>query len=302
MDINRLKEFITLATLLNYSKAANQLYLTQPALSRHIHDLEVSIGSPLFIRDTHNVQLTPVGEIFLVEATDLVNKYNSAMSKIKDVSSVNTGELKLGFLATASEYIMADFLLNFTAKFPEINMNMHSDNIDNLTRELNDGEIDLAVLTNIDKNFYSGLESEQITTDRLFCIVNPKHKFASKETIKMIELSGEKFINFSSVSNAIACDFHKQLFRKAGAEMKIVAEISNLESAMLYLNANMGCFIVPRYLLHLFKNYVAIPFEDDFCFVSLNLVWKKKNSNPSIECFTKELHSFMVKQNKKINI
>ena len=61
MDINRLNEFITLATLLNYSKAANQLYLTQPALSRHIHDLEQTLGTQLFIRDTHNVHLTSVG-------------------------------------------------------------------------------------------------------------------------------------------------------------------------------------------------------------------------------------------------
>lgn len=50
MDINRLNEFITLATLLNYSKAANQLYLTQPALSRHIHDLEQTLGTQLFIQ------------------------------------------------------------------------------------------------------------------------------------------------------------------------------------------------------------------------------------------------------------
>ena len=55
MDINRLNEFITLATHLNYSKAANQLYLTQPALSRHIHDLEQTVGARLFVRDTHNV-------------------------------------------------------------------------------------------------------------------------------------------------------------------------------------------------------------------------------------------------------
>ena len=71
MDINRLNEFITLATLLNYSKAANQLYLTQPALSRHIHDLEQTLGTQLFIRDTHNVHLTSVGEIFLKEAQEI---------------------------------------------------------------------------------------------------------------------------------------------------------------------------------------------------------------------------------------
>ena len=86
MDINRLNEFITLATLLNYSKAANQLYLTQPALSRHIHDLEQTLGTQLFIRDTHNVHLTSVGEIFLKEAQEIIQRYNHALDLIKEVS------------------------------------------------------------------------------------------------------------------------------------------------------------------------------------------------------------------------
>ena len=86
MDINRLNEFITLATLLNYSKAANQLYLTQPALSRHIHDLEQTLGTQLFIRDTHNVHLTSVGEIFLKEAQEIITRYNHALDLIKEVS------------------------------------------------------------------------------------------------------------------------------------------------------------------------------------------------------------------------
>ena len=94
MDINRLNEFITLATLLNYSKAANQLYLTQPALSRHIHDLEQTLGTQLFIRDTHNVHLTSVGEIFLKEAQEIITRYNHALDLIKEVSSTSTGELK----------------------------------------------------------------------------------------------------------------------------------------------------------------------------------------------------------------
>ena len=94
MDINRLNEFITLATLLNYSKAANQLYLTQPALSRHIHDLEQTLGTQLFIRDTHNVHLTSVGEIFLKEAQEIIQRYNHALDLIKEVSSTSTGERK----------------------------------------------------------------------------------------------------------------------------------------------------------------------------------------------------------------
>ena len=98
MDINRLNEFIVLATHLNYSKAANQLFLTQPALSRHIHDLEQTLGAKLFIRDTHNVYLTSVGQLFFTEAKDIVDHYNHALQLVKDAISDTSGQLNIGFL------------------------------------------------------------------------------------------------------------------------------------------------------------------------------------------------------------
>ena len=63
MDINRIREFLVLSEHLNYSKAANLLYITQPVLSRHIHDLEETLGGQLFLRDTHSVQLTEFGQL-----------------------------------------------------------------------------------------------------------------------------------------------------------------------------------------------------------------------------------------------
>lgn len=159
MDINRLNEFITLATLLNYSKAANQLYLTQPALSRHIHDLEQTLGTQLFIRDTHNVHLTSVGEIFLKEAQEIIQRYNHALDLIKEVSSTSTGELKIGFLGTASQSFLSDFVMGFTASHPQIKLSMTSDALDILVKQLNDGLTDLAFVTHVDKNYLIGLES-----------------------------------------------------------------------------------------------------------------------------------------------
>lgn len=102
MEITRLKEFITLASLLNYSKAASQLYLTQPALSRHIHDLETQLDAPLFVRDTHSVRLTSVGELFYGEAKEIVDRYDRAIALVKEATSDTSGELRIGFLGTAS--------------------------------------------------------------------------------------------------------------------------------------------------------------------------------------------------------
>lgn len=116
MDINRLNEFITLATHLNYSKAANQLYLTQPALSRHIHDLEQTIGAKLFVRDTHNVYLTSVGKLFFQEAREIIARYEHALEAIRELSASTTGEVRLGFLGAAVQPFLAKFYHMFTEK------------------------------------------------------------------------------------------------------------------------------------------------------------------------------------------
>ncbi len=83
MDINRFEEFIVLADCLNYSKAASLLYLTQPVLSRHIHELEDLLGAQLFIRNTHRVTLTPVGELAAEELGNAMEAYHKAMRNIK---------------------------------------------------------------------------------------------------------------------------------------------------------------------------------------------------------------------------
>ena len=120
MDINRLNEFITLATLLNYSKAANQLYLTQPALSRHIHDLEQTLELSFYPGHTQCASHIR-RRIFLKEAQEIITRYNHALDLIKEVSSTSTGELKIGFLGTASQSFLSDFVMGFTASIHRSN-------------------------------------------------------------------------------------------------------------------------------------------------------------------------------------
>ena len=195
MDINRLNEFIVLATHLNYSKAANQLFLTQPALSRHIHDLEQTLGVKLFIRDTHNVYLTSVGELFFSEAKDIVDRYNHALQLVHEAVSDTTGKLSIGFLGAAVQPFLGKFTMQFHVQHPEIKLSMESSDLDPLIQELNDDKIDVCFVTHVDSKYLPELQSKTILKDPLMVVVSPTHPLAAKESVTLEELSGLSLIH-----------------------------------------------------------------------------------------------------------
>lgn len=293
MDINRLNEFIVLATHLNYSKAANQLFLTQPALSRHIHDLEQTLGVKLFIRDTHNVYLTSVGELFFSEAKDIVDRYNHALQLVREAVSYTTGKLSIGFLGAAVQPFLGKFTMQFHVQHPEIKLSMESSDLDPLIQELNDDKIDVCFATHVDSKYLPGLQSKTILKDLLMVVVSPTHPLAAKESITLEELSGIPMIAFNHKENPITNDFHRQIFKKANAVYNIQFEVPNIETAMFYVGINNGSFIIPSHLAPMANGLVTIPISDERCSISLNLLWKKSNPNPSIPIFQKAFLNFM---------
>ncbi len=293
MDINRLNEFITLATLLNYSKAANKLYLTQPALSRHIHDLENTLGAPLFIRDTHSVHLTSIGELFYHEAKEIVDHYNRALLLVKEASMNTTGEIRLGFLAMASQSFLSEFVSKFTASHPSVRLYLNSGTLDSLLGQLNAGEIDLSIVTYITKDLQTGLESETINHFPLRAVMHPNHPLSDHEVLSISDLSGFPMINFDPVQNPTTADFNRQLFKKVGAKCNIVEEINYVEEGIFFASINRGFFIIPEYLEGGVPSTMRyIPLSDPHCRISLNLIWKKNNSNDALQSFVNEFRDF----------
>lgn len=293
MDINRLNEFITLASCLNYSKAANQLFLTQPALSRHIAALEQSLETKLFYRDTHSVQLTAVGELFYAEAVKIMEHYNKAIALVQDATSAVGGELRIGFLGSAEQTVLTGFITGFTASHPQINLNMICEPVDALYHRLADNLIDLAFMTHVDKELFPDLESIIISKNRMALVMHPTHRLAEKETVSIRELSEETLIQFSPEKNPVNYALHKKMLKKAGIENNESTEVEGIGEMLFQVCLNKGVGIFPMYLTYRAQNLVCVPLEEEYCTINLNLVWKKNNPNPSIKLFVKEFQSYM---------
>ncbi len=291
MDINRLNEFIVLATHLNYSKAANELFLTQPALSRHIHDLEETLGAQLFVRDTHKVSLTPIGEMFFTEAQDIISRYDHAVEMVREAVKSSAEQINIGFLGAAVQPFLSMFLNEFEAAHPQIETHLESSHLDPLIRMLENDQIDICFVTHVDDTVISGLHSETLLTDPLMVVLHPSHPLASRESLSLKDLSDVPFIGFDD-DNPYTNEIHSQLFKKASSSYNVVEKVPNIDTAMFFVKMNMGAFIIPNHLRFMTSGLTVLPLEDESCHIDLNLLWKKSNPNPTIPIFHREFVTF----------
>ncbi len=174
----RLKTFLSLCRILNYTKTAEELHITQPAVSQHIKHLEEDYGVKLFDYQGKNLQLTKEGEIlyrFSLSMAASSDKIRSILSKPKDRNL----PLRFGSTLTIGEYTMSKLLKRLIKDFPSIDINMQVGNTETLLKMLEDGKIDFAILEgHFDKSEY---ESILFSEEAYIGVVSPRHELGKKE-------------------------------------------------------------------------------------------------------------------------
>lgn len=294
MDIGRLYEFITLAECLNYSKAAQQLYITQPVLSRHIHDLEVHVGAQLLVRDTHSVELTPIGRIFAKEAQTIVHDYETALKKVSDTAHGTIGYLKIGFMSSAVEPFLRDFVLKFRKEQPSIQLDFEAMDLDELLRDLNNNRIDIGFATHVSNDETSPFNIKPILKDKLCIAVSYENPLSEKNELHIKELSNEPVICLSKNENPVTYRFHEDLFNRHNAKLNITRFVPNVDTALFFTSLNQGIFILPEHLTHMVSqtSTKVVHVADDDSHIRLNLIWKKENMNPVTPIFCDSFENF----------
>lgn len=292
MDINRLEEFVVLADCLNYSKAANLLFLTQPVLSRHINDLERDLGAQLFIRDTHKVALTPVGELAVHEIGGVVEAYHKAMRNIKVATDNLNGRISVGFLGQAVRPFITRFVRHMGSK-PQVQIDYTSvAELDTLIHFVDTGAVDIGFVTHVETDRLHGVEIKWIMDDSLWVAVSQTHPLAGLERVSIRELSGKPIIVYDRDTNPHTAIFHEKLFQRFGAELSVIRKVRNVESGLFQANLGLGYFIIPQHLLYMAQDMAVIPISDENATISLHLIWKKSNTKTALQTFIKEFSRF----------
>ena len=241
MDLSQLHVFLTVAKEQSFSRAAEKLYRTQPAVSIVIRKLEESVGQPLLVRGARQVKLTDAGELLRDYAERLLNLRDEIQKGMEDLKSLGRGELTLG-VNESSIHALLPALARYRKLYPGVKLIMHRTLSRDIPQEVLNYRLDLGTVSYVPQD--PKLAAVEILRDELTFVVPPKHRLARRRSVDIKELGEETFIahNVESPYRSRVI----QLFEKHRTPLRRDVEMPTIESIKRFVQMGMGVAIVPR--------------------------------------------------------
>lgn len=233
---------IMLANEKNFSKAAQQLYISQPSLSYKIIKLEKELGTQLFIRGRNEVQLTHTGKIFVERAKKIIEQIEQLKKEVREASEVYRGQLSIGSMATTGAYLLPMVIPEFQKMYPGIELVLIEDFTHNLEQLVVRGQVEISILTLPVEN--QELEIESILKDEILLAVPQSHPLAKQKEVDLETCKQESFISLKKGSG-FRTETEK-LCREAGFEPNIIFETVNIATCQSLVSSGMGISFVPK--------------------------------------------------------
>lgn len=241
MDINQLEVLVTVANERSFSRAAEILDRTQPAVSQAISRLEQDLGQRLFDRSSKDGTLTDAGEILVEYARQILNLRRNAELAVKELSELHRGKVTISANEHTVFYLLP-VIMEFRRLHPHIKVEVKRGVASRIPKEIASREVELGVLSF--KPADAGLKAMQVLTDELVLIVAPGHRLAGAENISIKELADETFIAHNAKSpyreKVIEC------FANNRTPLRITVELPSLEAIKRMVERNAGVALVPR--------------------------------------------------------
>lgn len=280
MNIAKIESFLSLAENLNFTKAAEERYVSQPTMSAHISSLESELDVRLFARDKQKVELTPAGESLYKDFNEIVKLYYEAIDRAKSVE-LGGKHLKIGYHGPIDWISLPTILKEFGTAHPDIGISIQIGGFVQLLRQIINDTLDVAIIEATEVRDDPRLETQFLFREPL-CVFTPKdHPFATGDRFWLSDFKDEKFIEVSdsyvSKNVARALDY----FRAAGFDLSNVIRANNYEEAMSMVASGIGLAFFPASFRQ--KGAVTQVRLKDKSLCNENvLVWKKNNNSPAV--------------------
>ena len=241
MDISQLEVFLSVAQEKSFSRAAEALHRTQPAVSQAVRRLEGELGEPLFDRSSKDGTLTAAGKVLFDFAQQMMNLRHHAHTAIRELRDLHRGKLTL----SANEYTVMGLLPlipTFRARHPHIKIEVKRSLASRIPSEILGRDAEIGVVTF--KPSDASISSIPVTTDELALIVAPDHPLAGREIISVKELGAETFI-----AHNVPSPYRERViktFEKHRTPLNISMEMPTLEAIKRMVEDRMGVALVPR--------------------------------------------------------
>jgi DNA-binding transcriptional LysR family regulator len=240
MDLNELQVFQTVAREKSFSRAAEKLFRTQPAISMSVRKLEDWAGEPLFVRGSRAGRLTGAGELLLEYAERMLNLREDARRGVDDLRGLRRGRLSLGVNESSIHALLPAFA-RFRKLHPDIKITIVRTSSHEIPTLLVNYKLDLGVVSFVPRD--TKLTAIPFFKDKLTLIVHPGHRLAKRRSVDISDLGKEVFVAH------IVDSQHRwkviQLFERHHIPLNREVELPTIESIKRFVEMGMGIAIVP---------------------------------------------------------
>ncbi|MFZ3377875.1 MAG: LysR substrate-binding domain-containing protein [Chthoniobacterales bacterium] len=270
MEVHQLRYFVAVADEGSFSRAAAREHVAQPSLSQQIQKLEAEMDQRLFDRLPRSVVVTEAGKCLLEYARKILVEIADARRCVDELKREVVGRLAVGAIPTIAPYVLPALIGKFQRRYPKVTLEIFEDTTERLVRRMEDGEVDIALVSTCDES--PALERHSLGKETLLVLLPKGHQLAKKKMIRWSDLKSQKFLVLhemhclsAQVYQFLAAHHLRPELTVRGAQLGTIARM---------VAAGMGVTLVPQMMIEAepVNGCVALPFAPPVPVRELNVV------------------------------
>lgn len=288
MEMSQIRYVLAAAQTLNFTKAASDCNVSQPALTKAIKNLEAEFGTPLFHREGRRISLSDFGRSMLPHLQQIMDEADTTRSLAENFRLLNKMPIRIGIMSTVGHVRFSRFLAGFQGSFEGVEIAVTENDVGELRYKLDEGEIDLAVMNPMD-GLGDGFHAHTLYTEKYVVVIPPEHRLGSLNAVTLADLSGEPYVD------RLACEMREMVIkvcesRNVELYARFRSEREDWVQAMVL--ARIGFAFMPEYSVTL-PGLIQRPLTEPEVERTISLVTVPgRPYSPAVAAFVRAAQSF----------
>lgn len=284
--------FISVANNLNISRAAREMFISQPAMTVQMNSLEEELDTKLIIRDRRKIELTPMGIFVAQEFRRILDELEHTKLEVKSIEKSAYGKLRIGFHGPAEWAHVHLLIMQFKRVHPDIDLEIVIDTWDSLRDSVNQRALDAVFIPLCEVKGLVLVETEPMFRDYLCIVVSRLHPLANRRSVRIDEIASESFILPDYGISPTFLHYFDHQMQKAGLKIRNTGQGNYSEATITLAASGLGMTMMPRS----FKTashavaYVDLDFED--VVLDIVLAWHAQDINTALPRFVEFCRSW----------
>jgi DNA-binding transcriptional LysR family regulator len=284
IELRHFQYFVVLAETLHFGRAAQQLHISQPPLSRQIALMEAELGVQLFERTRRSVRLTRAGARFYQDAVDILNSVDRARRNVVAASRGEDGAITVGFMMSSAYNILPALTRTYAAAYARVDMKL-AETLPNLLAEaVRAGRTDVGIMYRPED--LTGLNTATVFREEMVAVLPRTHPLGKARVLDAAQLAEESFVSIPREIAPLVYDLVVDHCRRAGFSPHIRLETNLQQTIINLVGEGLGVAMVPMSMssTSAFGNAVFRPLRNAPV-AEVALLWSRDNHNPCVETF-----------------